>query len=207
MKGERDAGRKRITDIAPKELSTKLRTLQGQIADLTGKVAELKSAKETAETQIGLVKQRHQEFMDLDGEGKEKLVKLRKTAKAAAEKEAKLTVELNGLKKIEESMGNELKGLRDRRDAAFREKTKLESDRDKVQGRIETSDDITIGMQTKQKAAEDRLKELEDEIATYKMQVILPLPNLEELKDVITRCEAHAGEHGQHQPEGHRGLR
>ncbi len=196
MKGERDAGRKRITDIAPKELSLRLRTLQGQIADLTGKVAELKSAKDTAETQIGLVKQRHQEFLDLDGEGKGKLVKLRKDAKAAAEKETKLTIELNGLKKIEESMGNELKGLRDRRDAAFREKTKLEGDRDKVQGRIETSDDINIGMQTKQKAAEDRLRELENEIATYKMQVMLPLPNLEELKDVISRCEALLGNMG-----------
>ena len=196
LKGERDAGRKRITDIAPKELSQKLRTLQGQIADLTGKVAELKSAKETAETQISLVKQRHQEFLDLDGEGKEKLVKLHKTAKAAAEKEAKLTIELIGLKKIEESMGNELKGLRDRRDGAFRDKTKLEGERDKVQGRIETSDDINIGMQTKQKAAEDHLKELESEIVTYKMQVVLPLPTLEELKDAISRCEAQLGNMG-----------
>jgi len=44
-------------------------------------------------------------------------------------------------------------------------------------------------MVTKQRAAEDRLKEIEAEIATYTIVVRTPLPNLEDLKDTISSCE------------------
>lgn len=196
LKVERDAGRKRIAEIAPKELSSRLKALQSEIVELTGQVADLKSEKDTAQAELGLMKRRHEEAVGLGSEAKERIAKLRKQAKEAQDKESRLTVELNGLKKIEESMGNEMKGLRDRRDRMFKDKTQLEGERDKAQGRIETAGDISIGMTTKLRAAEDRLKEIEAELANFTIPVSFPLPTLEELKESIATCERRLGSMG-----------
>jgi chromosome segregation protein len=189
MRLERDSGRKRIAEIAPKELSLRLKTLQGEIADLTGKVAALKAEKETNEAQLGLLKQRYQDICSAETEVKEKLDKTKRQAAEAAARESKFTVELSALKKVEESMGKEIKELRDKRDAAFREKTKLEGDKDSTLVKIETSGDFTIGLQTKLVVAEDRLKEINAEIGAYTVQVSFPLPALEDIKDTLSSCE------------------
>ncbi|MCX6653198.1 MAG: chromosome segregation protein SMC [Methanomassiliicoccales archaeon] len=190
IRTERDGGRKRINEIAPQELSSKLKKLQGEIAELTGTVAKEKSEKETTEAQLQLLKQRFQDVEGLDRDAKGKIAKMKRTLGEATEKEKRLTTELNALKKIEESMGNEVSGLRGKRDAAFREKTKLEADRDQVAIKIETSGDFTIGLQTKVVAAEERLKELESEILSYNVPVTYPLPPLEDIKETINRCES-----------------
>jgi chromosome segregation protein len=196
MKRERDSGRRRIAEIAPQELSARLKALQAEIVELTGEVANLRSEKDTAQAELNLTKQRHQETAELEEEAKQRVAKFKKQAKDAQEKESRLTVELNGLKRIEESMGNEMKGLRDRRDKMFKEKTQLEAERDKAQGRIETAGDISIGMTTKLRAAEDRLKEVEAELGAFTVQIILPLPTLEELKETIAACERRLGSMG-----------
>ncbi|MGD1060497.1 MAG: chromosome segregation protein SMC, partial [Methanomassiliicoccales archaeon] len=193
---ERDEGRKKINELAPQELSAKLKKLQSDIVELTAKVSSEKSEKETAGAQLKLLESRRQDIAGLDKEGRDKIAKFKKASSEAAEKEKRLTTELNAMKKIEESMGNEVKGLRDKRDAAFKEKTKLEGDRDQVATKIETSGDFSIGLQTKIAAAEDRLKELEAEIASYTVQATFPLPPLEDLKETINQCERLLGTMG-----------
>jgi len=196
MRQERDSGRKRITEIAPKELSARLKALQAEIVELTGQVANLRSEKDTSQAELGMVRQRHEEALQVEAEAKERIARLRKQAKESQEKESRLTVELNGLKRVEESMGNEMKGLRDRRDRMFKEKTQLEAERDKALGKIETAGDISIGMTTKLRAAEDRMKEVEAELAAFTIKVDLPLPTLEELKETIAACERRLGSMG-----------
>lgn len=188
-KAERDSGRKRIVEIAPKELSNRLKSLQSEITELSGKVADLKAEKETTAAQLTMAKEKHADLAKEEGDLHQKVSRLRKTIKDSQEADARLNVELNGLRKVEESMGKEMKGLRDKRDDLFRQKTVQEGERDRIQGKIETSGDINIGMITKQRAAEDRLKEVEAEISAYTVVVQVPLPTLEDLKETITSCE------------------
>ncbi|HTY46730.1 MAG TPA: chromosome segregation protein SMC [Methanomassiliicoccales archaeon] len=196
LNGEREGGRKRITEIAPQGLATKLKKLQSDIVELTAAVSREKSEKDTAEAQLELLKQRFKDVESLDKDAKNKVAKLKKLGAEAAEREKKATSELNALKKIEESMSNEVKGLRDKRDAGFKEKTKIEGERDQMQVKIETSGDFTIGLQTKVATAEDRLKELDAEIQSYNVPITLPLPTLEDIKETIASCERILGSMG-----------
>ncbi|MEM0448939.1 MAG: chromosome segregation protein SMC [Methanomassiliicoccales archaeon] len=188
-KHDKDKANKRIIELAPKELSKRINELQGEVAELTAKAAEAKAAKETKAAELRLLREQIKSLNEEETQIEEKLSLLRSELRQAEEKRIKLTVELNGLRKLEESFGKEMKNLRDQRDELFRLKTQMESERDRLQNKIETSADISLGMVTKQKVAEDRLKEIEAEIATYDLKPQMPLPTLEQLKETVTSCE------------------
>ena len=185
----REEGRQRMAEIAPKELSKRLKDLQAEITELAGQAADAKATRETTSAQLAMAKEMMTGAVEEEAELREKVARLRREANQAQGTESRQTVELNGLRKIEESLGNEMKGLRDKRDELFRLKAQQEGEMDKVQARIETSGDISIGMATKLRAAEDRLKEVEAEVASFAIVVQAPLPTLEDIKEAIASSE------------------
>ncbi len=125
-----------------------------------------------------------------ESEANEKIGRLKKEAEEAASTEKRSKVELAGLKKIEESMGKEIGQLRQKRDVAFKKKTGLEAEKDKIQSKIETASDFSVGLETKLVVAQEKLKELDEEIKLYAIEIALPLPSIETLKERISSCEA-----------------
>jgi chromosome segregation protein len=190
LKAERDGGKKRILDIAPKDLSAKLKALQAELVSLSTETSALKSDKETTGAQLTLQNGRKDEIAADLKDTTDRIAKLRQEAKEATEKETKLSVELAGLKRIEESMGAKMKAVRDERDALFKQKTKLESERDKVQTKCETSADFGVTLKTKLALSQEGLKALLVELETYnKVPVKPPLPAMDELIGTINECE------------------
>mgnify|MGYP005852517289 FL=1 len=125
-----------------------------------------------------------------EAEARGKIRKLKEEAKEAQARESKMKVELSGLKKIEESMGKEINDLREKRDTLFKKKVALEAEKDKVQSKIETASDFSLGLTTKLSVAEEKMKELAAEMEQYNIEVKPPLPSIEALKGAIGSCES-----------------
>ncbi|MCE5295726.1 MAG: chromosome segregation protein SMC [Euryarchaeota archaeon] len=190
IREQRDAGKKRILELAPKDMSTKLRALQSEVVELTAEAAQLLSERTTMQTQVELIRKHLQEFDEFELETRQKGIKLKADGDEAKAKEAKLRIELNGLKRIEEAMGREMNELRAKKEGLFKDRTQYESDRDKVQTRVDTSQDFIITLTTKQAAALERIKECEVEIEQIQVPVTYPLPSMEDIRSEMNRCES-----------------
>jgi chromosome segregation protein len=186
---KREAARKRLMEIAPKELTDKLRILQAELLTISTELSKITSERDTGSTEVSLYRKRLGELDDFDQEMMEKEVSIKAAAEGAKVKEAKLRIDLAAMKKIEESMGSEMNSLRSKKDQAFKEKTRLESERDSVQTKVETTGDFIVQLKTKQAATEASLKDLEAEIHQHNLPARRPLPSMDEIKSEITRCE------------------
>ena len=196
VREEREDARRRLLEMAPTELSQRLKELQNDMFDLSNEVYELRSKRETAEAQLAISRERLEDLLSMAREAEERILRLRTEADEAGKLEEGLKVELAGLKRIEDSMGKEIVELRDRRDSKFKDRTRLEGEREKVQVRIETSRDFSIGLQTKLTVAQERLEECLKELEAFPVAVELPLPSLESIKATIKRCENALAEMG-----------
>jgi chromosome segregation protein len=186
---KREAARKRLMEIAPKELTDKLRILQAELLTISTELSKITSERDTGSTEVSLYRKRLEELDAFDQEMMEKEASIKAAAEAAKVKEAKLRIDLAAMKKIEESMGGEMNSLRSKKDQAFKEKTRLESERDSVQTKVETTGDFIVQLKTKQAATEASLKDLEAEIHQHNLPARRPLPSMDEIKSEITRCE------------------
>ncbi len=185
----RDEARAKMERLAPKEMSVKLKALQSEVAELTGKTSELRSAKDTLEARIKLTQKRVDELVDTLKVLSEKMARVQREGEEAATLAARSRTELLAHRKIEDSMGQEMNGLRQKKEALFREKTSLESERDNLTGTVETKGEIIVGLNTRIAQGQVRIKELDEELNQLNVPIEHPLPSLDALKDTIRQCE------------------
>jgi len=103
---------------------------------------------------------------------------------------SRLEAEIKGMRKIEDTMGEEVNALRSRKDDLFKERTQLEAQKDSLEAKIETAKDFSIDLETKLSLTQDRLREVNEEIEQYEVEAETPLPTVERLKRIIKECEA-----------------
>jgi chromosome segregation protein len=190
LKAARDIDRERMEKLAPTEMSVRLKALQSEVAELTNSVTTLRSSRDTLDTQSKLTQKHLAELIDVERQLGEKIVRLKKEAEDGKVAGARLRIELGGLKKIEDSMGQEMNDLRKKKEDLFMKKTGLESERDRVQSRIETTTDVSVGLRTKVAGNLERLRELDEEMKQYNVTIVPPLPSMDAVKDTIRQCEA-----------------
>jgi chromosome segregation protein len=94
------------------------------------------------------------------------------------------------LRKIEDSMGQEMNELRQRKEDIFRERTSLEGERDSLSSTIETKGEIVVGLNTRIAQGQVRVRELEEELGQLNVEVVHPLPTMETLRDTIRQCDS-----------------
>jgi len=189
LKADREGNSKRLLEIAPAELSQKLRDVQSAVMQASQELSEKRTAHESMRIQSAERERRLGEMSATEGQKQEKLRQLDAQGKAAAEKEGKLKVELSALKKIEDSMGKEITSLRDEKEKLLGQKGQAQADREKVMVKLETSNDFMIGLGTKKTLAEEKLKEILQEIAQHNLVVSYPLPPLDDIRSEIVLCE------------------
>ncbi len=189
LKADRENNSKRLLEIAPAELSQKLRDVQSSVVQASQDLSEKRTSHESMRMQAAERERRLGEMSATEGQQQEKLRQLDAQGKAAAEKESKLKVELAALKKIEDSMGREITALRDEKEKLLGQKGQAQADREKVLTKLETSNDFMIGLGTKRTLAEERLQEVMQEISKHNVAVNFPLPPLDDIRSEITLCE------------------
>ena len=189
LKEEREARSKRLLEIAPAELSQKLRDAQSSLVSVSQTLSEARSGHESMRLGAENRERRLKEMADQELQLRERLGHLDAQGRTAAEKESKLRVELAALKKIEDSMGREITALRDEKEKLLGQKGQAQADREKVLTKLETSNDFMIGLSTKRTLAEEKLQEVMQEISKHNVTVNFPLPPLDDIRSEITLCE------------------
>ncbi len=189
LKEEREARSRRLLEIAPAELSQKLRDAQSSLVSVSQTLSEARSGHESMRLGAENRERRLKEMADQGLQLRERLGHLDAQGRTAAEKESKLRVELAALKKIEDSMGREITALRDEKEKLLGQKGQAQADREKVLTKMETSNDFMIGLSTKRTLAEEKLQEVMQEISKHNVTVNFPLPPLDDIRSEITLCE------------------
>ncbi len=185
----RDEARARMERLAPTEMSQKLKALQGEVAELTGSTSELRSERDTLDARIKLMQKRAKELLSAHKQGEEKIARLQQDREEAVALAARSRTELVALRKIEDSMGQEMNGLRQKKEGIFREKTALEGERDNLSTNIETKGEIIVGLNTRIAQGQARVKELEEELKQLNVDVVHPIPSMDVLRDTIRQCD------------------
>ena len=153
-------------------------------------MASLKAEIDTLTATIKMTERRLNDLEEEKVQTAGKIETVKAEGKTAAEEAEKAKVELTALRMIEESMGNEINGLRKKRDDLFKQKVRLGSEKDKITADIETAEGMIININTRIGQCQDSIRELEEELQTYNVDLTDEiLPSIESLKEIIRQCE------------------
>ncbi|MCX8173610.1 MAG: chromosome segregation protein SMC [Thermoplasmata archaeon] len=189
LKAEKEEINARIMELTPKALGEELKAARSQLQDSVRRKADLEGRLSSIETNIKLYTERLEEQRrkatgisdQIEKNGKE-IEKLNGEVYEGEEK-------LKALLRVEETLNKELADLQQQRDEIFRQINEHTAERDKIDTRILSKNDIIIGQTTKLRSLEEALAEINIEIMGYKVKVPEKLPSNEELKRTIADCE------------------
>ncbi|MFQ5909922.1 MAG: chromosome segregation protein SMC [Thermoplasmata archaeon] len=187
-KDEREGVKKRLRKCTPDALSKELGILEGERSSLQEEINALESKRVTVNTQIGVIRDREKEIRErlesLEKSVEENSGKIKELEKRKREFEEKLLA----LEKVERSMGDELKEIRDRRDEAYKEKTRLENEIDKVIHKMDTKEDFLLGLKSELDVGKQKLAEAEKDLEGYELEST-ELPSAEELRRTMDESQ------------------
>ena len=190
LREERTKVRDRIEDIAPAELQERIQAARDAVFALTG---ELNALKDEA---MALESERREASAARDSCAKEIAARESKMEANRAESE-KLTamvsekeVELRANRTIEAQMEAGISDLRDRKDAAVKEKYGLDGDRKAIIEKMSTKEGFIDQLRANIVISQGVVDQLADEIAQVTVEVPLPPPSEDELKRTIRSCES-----------------
>jgi chromosome segregation protein len=189
VRDEREGLKKKLKKCTPEALSKDLRGFEKDRSSLQEEMNALESKRETLKTQTTVIEDRKREMQDrlesLESSINENSEKIKELQKKEREFEEKLLA----LEKVERSMGDELRDMRKSRDDAYKEKTRLENEIDKVIHKMETKEDFLLGLKKELDVGKQKLSEAEMDLDGFDFETAEELPPAEELKKTIEDCE------------------
>jgi chromosome segregation protein len=191
LKAKREERKKLVIEATPQQISSRMKELMAKRTSVSEELSQNRSKLDAMATQLQVLGDRKTEIetrqTNLEAQRKDHEGRIASFEEALV----RLENEIRGLEKMEAQMGKRMKDLQDARDAAYRERTDVEAELDKVAHKVETKDDFILKMQTELKIQEEQLaesdcvmKEMAVEIREEK------LPSLETLKQTISESEA-----------------
>jgi chromosome segregation protein len=177
--------------LTPKELGDKIEALRKDVHSLTTQLTIKTSAQDTADTQIGILKDRLEEF-NFRVEQYSGKVKDCKTKIKQSEKDSQsFGVEMSALQKLEDSMDKDMRGLQNQKDELYKQKISVDGQIDKVDTKIATKGDLLIQLKASILGVEEQLKQAAKELENYALtdDELKRIPKLEELTNTIQDCE------------------
>src|SRR5437867_10001385 len=190
LRAQRDQRKKAVLEAAPQAVSARMKELMGNRGKAGDEVTTARAKIETLDAQIKVQTERRDEF-DRRVEG---LLSTKsdheKRVKDFGASLGKLENEIRGLEKMEAHISKEMQGLQADRDAAYKEKTEIEGEIDKLGHRVETKEDFATNLETELHAQEESLRKAEEELKALGREIAGKLPSLDELKRTISECEA-----------------
>lgn len=184
-----DEKRQELSSLAPDDVQKELQRLQEEIFKLSSEASRIDGDLKGLKAEITAGDNRLKELQRNMQKSKQLTVELRSNCEESKRSFDRLAVELEALKLIEASMEGEVQELRDQRDNAYRSKVAAELEKEQIEGRISVKKDFRIGLKAKVTMAEERVEQIQQEIALIGFDVEIPLPSLDELKRVIKASE------------------
>ncbi len=188
LRDGREARRKEVAHITPDRIGRKLRDLQAEKLSSQERLSELRSLEKTLESQMALQEERKAELGRRLNVFTNGIADNEKTVGHLEGRLSGVEEEILGLQKMEDSILADMKGVREGRDSAFREKTELEAKLSKLESKLEATEDFLLSLADQALTLQERLQEAETRV-----EEIGPLegdlPPMEEIRSTISRCE------------------
>jgi chromosome segregation protein len=189
LEAARDQLSKRLTKATPEDLSRRIQQLQEHLAEEREALRDAESKVETLQTQYGLMQKHESDVSGKLAEIEQDSEESKRVVAEAKEAAKQLDVELKSLLKVEEKTSSEVERLRTSKDKVFEHKTRLSSDIDKLETKLDTHADLMVQLKVKVQNLEGVLREAEAEVARYDVHVKQPLPPIDQLNQTVRECE------------------
>lgn len=184
---------KALLELTSERLAARSKELQENNSKLSEEIRNLTSVSQTLETQLQIVDKRKQELKEQHENIKKEIEEKENKIHSLTEDKGNYQNECDALIKVEESMGQELKGLNEKRCKVFEKVTDLKNKIDGCQTKLTTYEDMYREYYGKIPALEDKLGEMIFEMQTYTSQIAIKegekIPSMEDLKTKIQDCE------------------
>ncbi len=182
---------KHLLRSTKKEIAHKVRELEKEVESLQEQLLKIRSDHETLNKKIELVRERKQEIIQKLEVIDSHVEELKNAIKENKDVRLKIQNELKALTTVEEQMSGKIKEYARRRDELYKKTVTIEHDLDTVNTKIESYLDLISRSKYRLPTLEESIKELDQEIALYHVEVSPnDLPNTEALKETVREIEA-----------------
>lgn len=189
LRNRRDEEKNKIVTSSPEELQRKIAKLQSDKSKTLDERNEIRSKLETVQTQIDVVTDRLKELDSRMKSNQEQIKDNTARVKTSKKKHAESDHEIRAMEKIENSMGKEIRDLRDKRDEAYRLKTGIAAEIEKNIHQLHTKEDFILGLQNELNVGNGKLSDADKELEELDAEVGEEIPPTEELTRTINECQ------------------
>lgn len=173
-----------------KELAHEARNLENEVSTLQEALMGLRSEHDALEKKIELLQERENEITTKIETIIQEIANYNKSLKELKDTRSKHRDELKALMTVEEKMSGKIKVLAVNRDEIYKKTVTIENELDKISTRMESYMDLSSRAKYRIPTLEETLKELEQEIKLYNVEITdKKLPNVESLKDSVKVIE------------------
>jgi len=181
---------KHLLKSSKKEVAQEVRELEKEVTELQETLLKSRSGQETLVKKIELIEERKNEISEKITSIEKDIEKFKSSIQELKESRAHCQDELKALMAVEEQMTGKVKEFAVKRDEIYKKTVSIENELDKINTRAESYLDLVSRAKYRLPTLEDSVKELDQEIALYNVQVTdKKLPNIEALKESVRTTE------------------
>ncbi len=186
---------KHLLQTSKKEIAIEQRNLENEVSDLKEELLILNSENETLQKKTDLISEKKEDVLGkiktLDSEIEE----LKKEIADLKVSKDDYKGKLKALMTVEEQMTGKVKEFTFKRDEIYKKIITIENELDKINTRAESYLDLISRSKYRLPTLEDAIKELDQEIALYGIEIPdKKLPNIESLKESMRVIEESMNE-------------
>jgi chromosome segregation protein len=190
LNSQKEEKGKYLLKTSKKEFTEEVRTLEKEVSELMENSLKLQSEQETLQKKIELIVEKKEDVAKKIEILSSEIDELNSSLQGLKESRAHHKDELKALMSVEEQMTGKVKEFTVKRDSIYKKTVGIENELDKINTRAESYLDLISRSKYRLPALEDTIKELDQEIALYKVEITdKKLPNIESLKETMRLTE------------------
>jgi chromosome segregation protein len=172
----------------------KIRGLEKEVASLQETLYKLLSERQTILKKKELINERKKEILHRIKKNEEEIQSHEHSIRELKEEKAQCQNELRALIAVQDQMTNKVKRLTIERDKIYKKTISVENDLDKICTRIESYIDLISRTKFRLPSLEETLKELNQEMSLYNIEISGKLPGIDSLKESLRVVEKNMRE-------------
>jgi len=190
LNSQKEEKGKYLLKTSKKEFTNEIRILEKVVSELRENLLKLQSEQETLEKKIELVVEKKEDISKKIEALNSEIEELKSSQEGLKESRAHHKDELKALMAVEEQMTGKVKDFTIKRDEIYKKTVGIENELDKINTRAESYLDLISRSKYRLPTLEDTIKEINQEIALYKVEITdKKLPNIESLKESMRVVE------------------
>jgi len=186
---------KHLLKTSKKEIVSEFKTLEEEVGGFKENILKINSECETLQKKIEIISERKDDIFSKIEAVDYKIEELKSSLKNYKESRTKYKDNLKALMNVEEQMTGKVKEFTFKRDEIYKKTVGIENELDKISTKLESYLDLISRSKYRLPILEDAIRELDQEIALYGVEIKdKKLPNIESLKETVRVIEESMNE-------------